>query len=230
MGKTRAKRDIDWTFFTVPTTNIIKIRNWEEDNLGVTVPTSSESNKFVFMPVYWENSSGVQTLTSATLGGIAGTIINQQSIVTTFGNGIAFVYWTEAQYASLPVSASPVFTFAGGTPDQAVQYSSVVYANVNQGSFEVDSGFQTNAGNLNINQSLTTEDGGVGIVAFVSGTSAASVTVNCSYPTVITEDDQTEQNAGVFEEFPTTAPNDNFTFDTTGSNRTAVIFISLRRA
>jgi len=227
MPNSRIKRDIDW-FFESPGLDISVIRGWEEDDSQVEIPVSVEQNKFVLVPVYWEDSAGAPSLTGATLGGIPGTILLQDSTVTTFGNGIAFVYWTDAQYNSLPALADPVFIFSSA-PD-TLQYSSVVYANVHQTSIPVDSGSNSNNGDLNFSDTLTAEDGGVAVVANVSGTSSANTVTTCTFPNVIDETDEAQQNANVYQQLPTTAPSEGFTFTITGSNRTVVLYISLRRA
>lgn len=104
------------------------LEEWTEDAAN-TVALTSGANRMLLVEVSWEDSAA-NSVSSVTVGGVAGTLVVEQTIASGFAVGTHLYSWDDATIDTM-VGNAIVVTFGAGAVNVS-NVSSVMLENVNQ--------------------------------------------------------------------------------------------------
>ena len=203
------------------------LEDWTQGAQPVTV--SAGDDRILLVSVSWEDQSGSTLISAMTVGGQAGTLMAEQTIVSGIQAGTSVYYWNEAEIAAMSgttlsltwTSGAPTFfQTASALIENVDQTSPVVAVNSDSGTGGTDT-LDADVNTIAGGYALQVVSGGNGGMGFTNNGSGWSRKLNLT----ITSAD------GVVDDklISSSATPENVNMSITGSNRHVMAAGSFRR-
>ena len=189
---------------------------------------ASGTRRLLLVGIHSEDSGSNVDVNTVTYGGQTLTEVRDEQVTTTFSNGMWVGYLDEAGLQAT-VGTTTIATWNGGTPDEAVLYSSVVFENVDQRN--PISGWSANSGSsistIQPTSSIAVSGGDYAAYFTISGSAGQTHTAAAGY-TEGTEQDSNSVAANASKQI-TAAGSEQPTADWTNTqNRLAIVAVAVQ--
>ena len=196
---------------------------------GATKTVSAGTNRLLVVGIHSEDSGTNVDVDTVTYGGQTLTEVYDEQVGGGFSNGMWVGYLNEAGIASA-VSTTIAPTWNGGTPDETVLYSSVVFENVDQDdpvpAFSANSG--SSVSTIQPTTTIAVSDGDYAAYFTVSGSGGETHTAATGY-TEGTEEDVNSVAANASKAI-TSGGTEQPTADWTNTqNRLAIVALTISK-
>ena len=219
---------VDPMFVRPPGVPISILEDWIFDTSN-SVPLTAGVNRMLVLNTSWEDniSNGVSSIT---VGGVAGTLVAEQTITSGFSQGSHQYRWDESQIALMSGNAISV-TFSGGTPN-TFGVSTALLENVNQSMPLVGVNSDSGTGGTDtLDADVNTEEDGYAVLVCSGGNSGMGFTNNGTGWTRKLNLTLTSADGVVDDKLITAdATPENVNMGITGSNRHVLVVSSYRKA
>lgn len=201
------------------------LEDWAQ---GGNPTLTAGTNRFLLVAINWEDSTST-LVNGISVGGVAGTELVEQSIISGFQHGTSVFYWTDDEIDTMVGSAISI-TWSAGAPSD-FQQSHALLEHVDQTTpvvaVNTDSG---TGGTDTLDADVNTVDGGYALLSSGGGNGGMGFTNNGTGWTRKLNLTITSADGVIDDKLITTdATPENVNMSITGSNRHVLAAASLRR-
>lgn len=202
------------------------LENWVQ---GSPPTISAGTNRMMQININWEDSV-TNAVTGVTMGGVAATLVEEQTITSGFSQGCHVFCWLESEIAAM-VGSAVVLTWSNGTA-QSFQTSYALFENVNQVTPIVDTNTDSGTGGTDtLDADVDTEEDGYVFVVCSGGNAGMGFTNNGTGFTRQLDLVYSSADGVLDDKFVTAdTTQDNINMSITGSNRHVMVASSYRKA
>ena len=206
--------------------DISVLEDWAQ---GGSPTLTAGTNRFLIVGVNWEDQTGSTLVSDISVGGVSGTELVEQSIISGIQHGNSMFYWDDDEIDSMVGSAISI-TWSAGAPTNS-QTSHVLLEHVDQNSpivaVNTDSG---TGGTDTLDADVNSVDGGYVVTNAGGGNTGMGFTNNGTGFTRKLNLTITSADGVVDDKLITAdATPENVNMSITGSNRHVMSVASLRR-
>jgi hypothetical protein len=215
-------------FIKSPGLPISIIEDWTS-NTSNSVPLTAGQNRMLVLNTSWEDNVS-NSATAVSVGGVSGTLVEEQTITSGFSQGSHQFRWDESQIASMSGTAIAV-TWQSGAPN-TFGVSTALLENVNQSIPLVGTNTDSGTGATDtLDADVNTEEDGYSVLVCSGGNEGMGFTNNGTGWTrklnlVLTSADSVVDDKLITAD----ASPENVNMGITGSNRHVLVVSSYRKA